>query len=168
MTIRPPNTGDKLRASNMLNARLLHPLVRRRGAPLETVLEGSAERAVPMQDRDDENSLLLDKVHKPIGPDNQVTKPGQLRIGQAMTAVRELPKGLSSIDGELREASCIRVGVLRDERNGCFEIVDRGIGPDYWASHLERRFFTCSWLVTRPAAAACMLRSTFWRTYSWY
>ena len=25
----PPNTGDKLRASNMLNARLLHPLVRR-------------------------------------------------------------------------------------------------------------------------------------------
>ena len=27
--IGPPNTGDKLRASNMLNARLLHPLVRR-------------------------------------------------------------------------------------------------------------------------------------------
>ena len=25
----PPNTGDKLRASNTLNARLLHPLVRR-------------------------------------------------------------------------------------------------------------------------------------------
>jgi hypothetical protein len=25
----PPNTRDKLRASNMLNARLLHPLVRR-------------------------------------------------------------------------------------------------------------------------------------------
>ena len=121
-----------------------------------------------MQDRDDEDSLLLDKVHQPIGPDNQLTKPGQLRIGQAMTAVREPPKGLSSIDGELREASCIRVGVLRDERNGCFEVLDRGIGPDYWASHLERRFFTCSWLVTRPAAAACMLRSTFWRTYSWY
>ena len=64
-----------------------------------------------------------------------------------MTAVRELPKGLGCIDGELREAPCIRVGVPCDERYGCFEIVDRGIGPDYWPSHLERRFFTCSWLV---------------------
>ena len=121
---------------------------------------------MPVQDRDDQDSLPFDKVHQPVGPDYQLTEPGQLRIGQTMTAVREPPKGLSGIDGELREASRIRVGVLRDERNGCLEVVDRGIGPDYWASHLERRFFTCSWLVTRPAAAACMLCSTFWRTYS--
>src|SRR4029453_3835435 len=36
-----PNTGDKLRASNMLNARLLHPLVRRRhDSPDQLLLRG--------------------------------------------------------------------------------------------------------------------------------
>ena len=90
-----------------------------------------------MQDRDDQDSLPLDKVHQAIGPDNQLTQePGQLRIGQAMTAVREPSKGLSRINGELGEALSIRVGVLRDERNGCFEIVDRGsdqiIGRATW------------------------------------
>ena len=33
-----PNTGDKLRASSMLNARQLHPLVRRRRSPLGSVV----------------------------------------------------------------------------------------------------------------------------------
>ena len=96
-----------------------------------------------MEDRYDQDSLPLDKVHQSVGPDYQLTKPGEFRIWEAVTAIRERTKGLRGIDGELSQAPCISVGVLRDEVNRCFEVVDCGIGPDYWASHLERRFFTC-------------------------
>ena len=59
-------------------------------------------------------------------------------------------------------ASCARFGirsrVLCDEVDGRLEVVDRGIGRDYRASHLERRFFTCPWLSLglrrRPACCA--------------
>ncbi len=85
-----------------------------------------------------------------MGPDDQLTEPRQFRIRQTVAPVGGTLKGLSRIDGQLRQTACVRLGVLGNEGHDCFEIVYRGVGPDYRASHLERRFFTCSWLVTRP------------------
>ena len=43
-------------------------------------------------------------------------------------------------------ATCPTYQVLGDELDGRFQILDGEVGPDYFASHLDRRFFTCSWL----------------------
>ena len=65
------------------------------------------------------------------------------------------------VNGELRQAACIRLGVLRDELDRRLEVLNSRIRPDYSTSHFDRRFFTCSWLCTLPAAAASSPRSIF-------
>lgn len=123
---------------------------------------------MPVQQGNDENSLLLDQVDEPVGSDDQLPKTGQRRVGKPVTPIRKALERLGRIDRELGQAPGVDLGVPGDESDGVFEVVDGGIGPGYLASHLERRFFTCPWLWTRPAATASMLRSIFCRTYSSY
>ncbi len=78
-----------------------------------------------------------------------------------MTPIGELSKGLGGVNAELGQIGGIGLGVLGDELDSRFQVVDGGVRPDYLASHLARRFFTCAWLWTRPSATAFMLRSTF-------
>ena len=63
-----------------------------------------------------------------------------------MTPIGEQSKRLGGVNGQLGEIGRIRLGVLGDERDGRFQILDGEVRPDYFASHLDRRFFTCSWL----------------------
>ena len=119
---------------------------------------------MPVQEGDYEDTLRLDQIDEAIGTHDELPEARKLRIGNPVPAVGEADERLRCVNGELSEIGCIGFRVLGDELDGGYQIVDGGVGPDYLASHLERRFFTCSWLWTRPAAAASMLRWTFWRT----
>jgi hypothetical protein len=123
---------------------------------------------MPVEDRDDQHTLRFNNVDESIRTDDEFPAARKLGIRDLVASVGRVTKGFGSINGELSKVGGIRGGVPGNELNCRFQVVDGGLSPDYLASHLERRFFTCSWLWTRPSAAACMLRSTFWRTYSRY
>jgi hypothetical protein len=63
-----------------------------------------------------------------------------------VSPIWEALERVGRIDRELGEAPGVALGVSGNESDGRFENVDGGAGPDYLASHRERRFFTCSWL----------------------
>ena len=44
---------------------------------------------MPMEDANDQDPLLLNKVDQPVGADQQLSEAGELRITQPMAAVRE-------------------------------------------------------------------------------
>ena len=117
-------------------------------------LEGTTKAAMPMQDAHDEYPFGLDEVDEPIGPNDQLAEMSQLWITQPVAAVWEFGQGFGGVDHELRKGTGIGVGVLGDELYGSLEVVSGGLGPGYLSSHFERRFLTCSWERTRPAAAA--------------
>ena len=68
------------------------------------------------------------------------------QVDEAVTPVGEPSQRLGSVHGKLGQIGGIGLGVLGDELDGRFQVLDGGGSPDYLASHLERRFFTCSWL----------------------
>ena len=47
-------------------------------------------------------------------------------VVQPMSPMWELLQGLGGVDGELRQASSVRLGVLRHELHRSFEVVSRG------------------------------------------
>ena len=97
-----------------------------------------------MKDCNDQHTLLLNQIHEAVGADDEFAILRQLAIREAMATVGEAPKRLGGVNRELRKASCVRVGVLGNELDGGLKVLDRGIRPDYRASHFARRFFTCS------------------------
>ena len=114
-----------------------------------------------MKEADNEHPLHLDQIDEPVGTEDELTEPGKLRVGDLMAPIGKLSKRLGGINGELGQIGRVRRGVLADKLDGPFQVLNSGVRPNYFASHLARRFFTASWLWTLPAAAACMLRSTF-------
>ena len=127
-------------------------------------LEDWTKPSMAMEHPHDQNPLGFDQVDEPVRTYDELPEQRELRIPKPVTTVGELRKGFSCIHHQLRKRPRVGIGVLRDELYGSFEVLNRGLRPGYRASHFERRFLTCSWLWTRPAAAASMLRSTFWRT----
>ena len=131
---------------------------------LPPALERTTQRTMSVKHSNDEYTLRLDQVDEAVGADDEHPEPREFKVGDLVAPVREPIKRLGGVNGKLSQIGGIRLGVLGNELNGRFQILDGGVSPDYLASHLERRFFTCSWLWTRPAAAASMLRWTFCRT----
>jgi len=127
-------------------------------------LEDGTKASMAMQDTHDQHPLRFDQVDEPVRAYDELPELRELRIPKPVATIWELCKGLSRIQDQLRKRTSVGVGVLRDEFYGSLKVLNRGLGPGYWASHFERRFLTCSWLWTRPAAAASILRWTFWRT----
>lgn len=116
---------------------------------------------MPVQKGNDEDALGLDQVGEAVGAHDKLAEASKLGIRYPVTTVGKADEGFRGIHSELRQVGGVGRRVLSDERNGRLQVVDGGVGPDYLASHFPRRFFTCPWLCTRPAAAARMLRSTF-------
>jgi len=111
-----------------------------------------------MQDRNDQHALWFGKVDEPVRTYDELSELRKLRIPEPVTTIWELRERFSCIHNQLRKRPSIGVGVLRDELYGSLQVPNRGLGPSYRASHFERRFLTWSWVWTRPAAAASMLR----------
>ena len=110
-----------------------------------------------MDDADDENSFRFNSVNEPVTSDEELAEVGQLRVRQAPTAFRELCERITDIADLLGKSRGICRGVSSHELDGGFEIVDGGIRPDYFTSHLESRFFTWACVFTLPLVAASRL-----------
>ena len=109
-------------------------------------LESLLQRAVPVENCDDEHPLGFNQIDQPIGPDDELAETRELRVTQAVSSVRGSDQRLSCLDRQLRQAARVRFRVPRYELDGRLEILYGWIGPDYLASHFARRFLTCSWL----------------------
>jgi hypothetical protein len=99
-----------------------------------------------MQDSNNEDTLRLHKVDEPVCPQDELAVSTELRVGQPVTAIRKEREGLCGIDRKLGEVGRVGRRVLCYELDCRFQVLDGWISPDYLASHLARRFFTCSWL----------------------
>lgn len=114
-----------------------------------------------MEHTNNQNAFGLDKIDQPVRPDDELTETRQLWIPELVAPIRVCDKRVRSFNGQLRQAARVRLGVLRDELDGRLEVLNGRIRPNYSASHFDRRFLTCSWLWTLPAAAARRPRSIF-------
>jgi hypothetical protein len=101
---------------------------------------------MPVQHGNDEYTLWLDMIDEAVGADDELPESREFRVRNPVTPIGEPSKRLGGVDGQLRQIGGIRLGVLGDELDGRFQIPDGEVRPDYFASHLDRRFFTCSWL----------------------
>lgn len=107
-----------------------------------------------MNDGDNQNALRLHPIDEPVTSHEDLAKIRQLRVCQPPAAFREICKRVASVADLLGKRSGIGVGVASDELDGSPEIFDGGVCPNYFASHLARRFFTWAWVFTFPRAAA--------------
>lgn len=114
-----------------------------------------------MQNRDDEYPLSLDEIDQAVGAEKKLAKAREFRIAKPVPPVGKVHQRVSSINRELRQAPGIPLRVPGNEFDSGFEVFDGGARPDYRTSHFAKRFLTCSWVWTRPAATASMLRWTF-------
>ena len=100
------------------------------------------------------DAVWLDGIDETVSPHEELAEVPQLRILEPVTAFAPLCEGVASIAHLLRERGGIGGRVLRDEFYGRLEVIDGRVGPDYFASHLARRFLTSAWVLVRPSAAA--------------
>ena len=68
-----------------------------------------------MEDRYDQDALLLHQVDEPLGADDQFAIARQLWIRKAMPTVEVGLQRLRRIDGELGQTASVCLGVSRDE-----------------------------------------------------
>ena len=94
----------------------------------------------------DEYTLRLDMIDEAVEADDELPESRELRVRNPVTPIGEQNKRLGGVNGQLGEIGGIRLGVLGDELDGRFQILDGEVRPGYFASHLDRRFFTSSWL----------------------
>jgi len=110
-----------------------------------------------VDDADDEYSLWLNTVNEPVTSDKELAEVGKLRVRQAPTAFGKFCQRITGITDLLGKSRGICRGVSSHELDGGYEIVDGGVRPDYFTSHLESRFFTWACVFTFPLVAASRL-----------
>ena len=71
-------------------------------------LEGLLQRAVPVENSNDEHPLGFNHIDEPIRPDDELAEARELRVTQAVSAVRRSNQRISCLDRQLRQAARVR------------------------------------------------------------
>jgi hypothetical protein len=91
-----------------------------------------------------DDPFRFDLIDEPVRPDDQLAKASMGWVGKWTTTLAEFGQRIASIADALRKSSREGRRIAPDELDGLDQIIGRRLGPDYFASHLERRFLTSS------------------------
>ena len=92
----------------------------------------------------DHYAFRLDLVHQAVGANDQLSEAWIGGISERATSLTQVRERVGGVANALRQCGCEGRGVAPDVLDGVYEIVSSWLRPDYFASHLESRFLTCS------------------------